>query len=404
MRRTDITDVEFLRSLTGTELDDHAYRLVMLERGNQAKLIAHLAEIDERKLYAGLGYSSLFDYCVKRLRLSRGTTFLRTQVARLCRRFPVVLERIASNTVSLTVAGRIAPHINEGNCLKLLNECAGMTRDEVEAYLVQIAPKPLVNSGMTRQRAPRTEPTEQPVESAGEGLFSAPDIDHAQEPSSLGTESKGPAVPPRVPPVQPVPPVRRRDPLEPAQPGLTNVRFVMDDQLRQKLERLAEVEGIQNVGAHLAELVEMAVDVALDKKDPQKKAERRKAREAKKATKAEHVNVGPSSPKPDEGDTDTSEIVSGDQYIPAELRAKVMEDSGYQCEFVGSTGVRCSQRRWLEVDHIDPRGRGGRTKRKNLRCLCRAHNQFAAERVFGVKFMERKRAGIGDGLARRASC
>ena len=88
MRQRDITDVAFLRSLTGTELDDHAYRLVMLERGNQAKLIAHLAEIDERKLYAGLGYSSLFDYYVKRLRLSRGTTFLRTQVARLCRRFP----------------------------------------------------------------------------------------------------------------------------------------------------------------------------------------------------------------------------------------------------------------------------------------------------------------------------
>jgi 5-methylcytosine-specific restriction endonuclease McrA len=51
----------------------------------------------------------------------------------------------------------------------------------------------------------------------------------------------------------------------------------------------------------------------------------------------------------------------------------------------------------LEFDHIDPVACGGESTKANLRLLCRAHNQHAAERAFGAEFMERKRSDAQHG-------
>jgi Holliday junction resolvasome RuvABC DNA-binding subunit len=58
---------------------------------------------------------------------------------------------------------------------------------------------------------------------------------------------------------------------------------------------------------------------------------------------------------------------------------------------VSEAGRRCRERRFLEFDHVRPFARAGETTAENLRLRCRAHNQFAAERVYGVAFMNRKR-------------
>ena len=54
-------------------------------------------------------------------------------------------------------------------------------------------------------------------------------------------------------------------------------------------------------------------------------------------------------------------------------------------------GERCPTHSRLEFDHADPVARGGRSTVENLRLRCRAHNQFAAERMFGAGFMKEKR-------------
>ena len=78
--------------------------------------------------------------------------------------------------------------------------------------------------------------------------------------------------------------------LQPARPAVFNFRFSADRSFKEKLERLAEVMGVENVQKHMAGILEQALDVALDKKDSKRKLERRKARQ--KATKA--------APRPDE--------------------------------------------------------------------------------------------------------
>jgi hypothetical protein len=58
---------------------------------------------------------------------------------------------------------------------------------------------------------------------------------------------------------------------------------------------------------------------------------------------------------------------------------------------VSETGQRCPARTMLEYDHVDAVARGGRATVAGLRLLCHAHNQYEAERVFGVGFMQGKR-------------
>ena len=60
-----------------------------------ANLVAHLAELDARRLYLGAGFPSLFTYCCGSLGLSEHETYNRIEAARVGRRFPRVLELLA---------------------------------------------------------------------------------------------------------------------------------------------------------------------------------------------------------------------------------------------------------------------------------------------------------------------
>jgi hypothetical protein len=84
---------------TAAALGDHDLlaRLAALagrERETVAELLAHLAALDERPtVYAAEGYGSLYAYCTQALRFSEDVACNRIDVARVCRRFPVILVR-----------------------------------------------------------------------------------------------------------------------------------------------------------------------------------------------------------------------------------------------------------------------------------------------------------------------
>jgi hypothetical protein len=53
-------------------------------------------------------------------------------------------------------------------------------------------------------------------------------------------------------------------------------------------------------------------------------------------------------------------------------------------------GRRCPEKRFLEFDHVDGYARTRKHSVEELRLLCRAHNQRAAEKLYGRTFIERK--------------
>ncbi|MCB9882344.1 MAG: HNH endonuclease [Planctomycetes bacterium] len=378
---------QHVEQLSDDELCSQATQLAGITLKHTAELIAHISVIADKQAFRP-EYTSLFTYCMNELGLSEGETNVRTQVANVCRRHPELLDSLGANRMSLTVAGKLAPHLNMENASELIAACEGMTRRQVEEYLVQFRHGKEVTPGIRAVPSTNTLP--------------APTTEEANhEPTSEGSSV----------PILPVPnlhrPVRR---IEPVKPDVFNFRFAASGAFRDKLERLAEVVGVVDVVGKLAELLDMAIEHALDAEDPQRKLERRRKREARKASSDQGPNAAPASalPRPDEVAT-AIEIAPPvipskppSRYLSSELRELVFERANYRCEFVTGGGVRCDERTGLQIDHIVPHGMHGPTVLANLRCFCGVHNRWVAEQVYGGEFMRakieearRKRTGVG---------
>src|SRR5688572_9495214 len=90
-------------ALSDRELLARLDALAGKEREASVELVAHLAVLDARPaLYAAQGYGSPFSYCTQAPRLSEDAACNRIEAARVCRRFPVIVDLLASGSVSLT--------------------------------------------------------------------------------------------------------------------------------------------------------------------------------------------------------------------------------------------------------------------------------------------------------------
>jgi hypothetical protein len=81
----------------------------------------------------------------------------------------------------------------------------------------------------------------------------------------------------------------------------------------------------------------------------------------------------------------------GCRDIPSAVKRAIVAKEGLQCSFVGIDGRRCECRAFLEYDHVTPAGLGGNNAEDNVRLVCRAHNQYAAKRIYGAAAMRRFR-------------
>ena len=83
-----------IRTLKDQELLKQTQKLVSQERILTAEILNHLAEIQRRRLFADLGYSSLFAYCVSELKYSHAQAQRRIEAMRLLVEIPEVKEKI----------------------------------------------------------------------------------------------------------------------------------------------------------------------------------------------------------------------------------------------------------------------------------------------------------------------
>ena len=264
---------EQLERLSTEDLDRSAVDLVLAEKQNVAFVIAHIAEISRRKADLERAYPNLFVYCLQRLGLSEGSVALRIQVANVARRFPQVLAAIAEGRISLSVAGRLAPHLSEENVEKLLRDSAGMTKRAVEEYLVGLRAKPVSRPSIRKlpSRPEREEETGDDPERRRGGGFS--ETEPGREPvPALETSPRPPAAPPGR--------------IEPARPEVYNFRFAAGKSFREKLLRVAEVLGIENPERSMAEILERGLDLLLEKKAPERRLARRLEREERRRVAA----------------------------------------------------------------------------------------------------------------------
>ena len=345
MHRYDLahlSDSVLLRDLTA---------LVAQDRSTTATLLAHIAEVDARRLYAPAGYSSMFAYCVEELRLSEDATAKRIHAARAARRFPDLFVALADGRLHLAALCLIAPHLTADNLNQLIQATTHRKKSEIEIWLA------------TRSTAPEKRAVIRVVPP------SAPQVSSQHSPRHVGTETLSLEMT-----------ASQEEQLEHA-PGHVVAAPVPAEE--RYLVQVTVSKGTHDKLRHAQALLSHAVsrgdvaqvlDRALDALIAQ--LERRKVGAARCSKKVV---------------TETARRPRRPRYIPAAIRRAVWERDQGQCTFVGANGKRCVSRRFLEFDHVEPVARGGKTSVAGMRLRCHAHNQCEAERTFGPDFMRKKR-------------
>jgi 5-methylcytosine-specific restriction endonuclease McrA len=333
-------------SLSDDQLLSRVKTLACAERHATAQLIAVLGEIDRRQLFLGQGCSSLFTYCTQLLHLSESAAYSRIAAARVARRFPIVLDRLADGALSLTTICLLAPVLTPDNHDALLAAARHKSKRDVEHLVASSRPRPDVSTLVRKLPSPRRE-------DVPAAALLSPCAAPAPR-SSMSTEP---------PPIQsaardaPVPPVIRPAVVAPLAPERYKIQFTASRDAYDKLRRAQALLRHVIPNGDPAAVFERALDALLTELERRKLAATDRPRQAQR-------------PAP------------GSRHIPAAVKREVWRRDGARCAFVGATG-RCSERGFLELHHVVPFAAGGNATATNIELRCRAHNAYEEERFLG---------------------
>jgi hypothetical protein len=144
-----MTSMNELKNVSDDELLRRLSDLLKQSRRVESVLIAHIAEVDERRLYAR-DAGSMFTYCTQVLHLSEHEAYARITVARASRRYPALLAMLGDGRLHLSGIGKLVPHLTDANHEELLVRATHKTKGEIEELLAAIAPKPDVAPAVRR--------------------------------------------------------------------------------------------------------------------------------------------------------------------------------------------------------------------------------------------------------------
>ena len=319
------------------------------ERAGTAETLAAICEVESRNLYLEAGYSSLFEYCMVDLGYSEDATKKRIHATRAAREHAdLVFPALADGRLHLSGLVLLAPHLTQENAEELLAAAANQSKAKIEMLLVQRKPKPdlpawiqplasgPLHSGPAREGAPGH------VESGIAGSLSPVAL---FEQAPAGVEQRS-----------------RTIPLAPQRYGY---QFSSDEEFQTDLTEATELLGDAVAPGDLAAIFKRVLKAALPVLRKQKFGAAKKPGRCR-------------APKP------------GSRRIPNSVKRAVWKRDGGRCTYVSDDGRRCTSRK-VQYDHIEEVARGGLSTESNVRLLCHAHNQLAAEKTFGRDFMENKR-------------
>ena len=355
-----------LKELNNSELVSRTKTLVLKERETTNEILWCLRTIQQRMVYAEYSCSSLFEFCVKHLGYSGGAASRRIRAMEFLKEVPETEKALKEGKVSLTTVASLQSYLQHEKKKRRENKEEQVTLEAKKDLLHQIENKS------------KTE---------CEKIFVS--LSPSLEDKILGTEKA------RV-----------------LTPDKTELKLVVEEKLMQNIQRLRELSAHKNPNLSYAEIFLMSTEFMLEKIDPQRQEEKRaqkqvkeqgkKQKEKNKSTQSNQNKVTDSSPEnlavqnsvtPLENQAtstlSTPQSASPDpHFVSAKTRRDTLHHADWQCEHVDEkTGLRCTSRWALEIDHCQPVALGGSSSPENLRCLCRTHNAYAAVKIFGREKM-----------------
>ena len=377
-----------LHSVSDDELLCRLHELAAQSRRVEADLVAHIGEVDERKLYARSAFSSMFVYCTQALHLSEAEAYRRITVARAARKHAVLLAMLRDGRIHLSGMALLVPVLTAENRDAVLERATHQSKRQIEQLVAELSPQADVPSVMRRLPGPRPAPSPGAADGGDQSGFGpTPKL----VPGTVGARNVAPAVPqwqdqgtiavdrePGRELVSPAPELvpgragslasaaSRRAVVEPLAPGRYKVQFTASAELHDQLERLADLMRSEVPDGDIAAIIQRAVAEKLERLEARRFA---KTATPRKATPSKVVSHGDSS--------------RSSRHIPAAVRRAVRARDAGRCRFVDEQGRRCSERKRLEFHHRRPFGMGGDHSPENISLLCPAHNRYVAELDYG---------------------
>jgi len=325
-----------LRNKSNENLITDLKEMVSQERHLLTQILRYLKEVEDRKLYLEKGFPYLFNFVTEELGYSEAAAHRRIQAMRLIKEVPQVEEKIKTGKISLSVASQIQSFvrsedkrrkekretpISKTDKLELVQGLEGTSARQCEKKLIQMAPETALPKERTR----------------------------------ILTDEK------------------------------TLIQFVAGKELMGKMEKLKSLLSHQNIEGRYDQLFEKAVDIALEKLDPEKRIERREKRVQSNSSKTKSIAASKAKPIP------TSEMKKKGRHIPQAMKDQIWKRDQGKCQYRDRKTDRiCGSQHTLEIEHLRPYALGGDHQQDNLQLLCRAHNQHKARKTFGTKSVERQ--------------
>lgn len=373
-----------LAELSDADLLARVHVLACDERRATAALVAHLAEIENRKLYLSQACASLFVYCTRVLHLSEHAAYNRIEAARVARRFPAVLASLEAGRLHLTAIRLLAPILTDENHRDVLAQATHKSKREVEELLARLRPQADVaaqvrklpaskpGSGVPgaaggREIQPGTSvPTSTPDMNAGPAVQDAAAAPAPQGAPAVAAPQGVPAAPSATPPARPAV-------VMPLAPERYKVQVTVGAATHDKLRRAQELLRHRIPDGDIAQVIDLALDLLVHDLEKRKFAAGRQPRP--RAPRQAPARPAPPSPGPPAS--------RPSRHVPADVKRRVWERDRGRCAFVSPAGDRCGERGGLEFDHVRPHADGGGATLDNVRLLCRRHNQYEAQQFFG---------------------
>ena len=318
-----------LRHASDQELEANLGRLLSAGARLEARIVAHLAEVEERRLHLLAGYSSLYDYCRERLALSDYEAFARIAAARTARKYPLVFELLEQRRLHLTAVCEVRDFLTPENHAELLAEVSCRTKLQIREILAR--------------RFPR-----------------------ADVPGSL---KKLPA-------------------LEPLSAGRYRLLLTLSTEQKQKLERARDLLSHANPHGEFAIVVERALDELISRLEKRRFGQRETRSTGSETRSRKAQATEPQATEPQATEPQTEDVPRRRRHIRHAVRRQLFAREGARCAFVSAQGHRCEERGLLQFHHQHPWARGGADTTDNLTLLCRAHNRLLAEQEFGKAHVE----------------
>ena len=379
-----------LKTISDDKLLRGLFEVLRQTRHDEADLIAHIAEVDARRLYARQATPSMFVWCTEVLHLSESEAYLRIAVARASRRHPVLLAMLGDGRLHLSGIERLAPHLTEKNRDALLKRAVHKSKRQIEQLVAELAPRPATPTTMrklpTRRSlhatgglVARAELRPAGVGAAEGGLTvdgvasSAPELRPAgvvaPGPCPNGAAHSNAELRPdgaAAPPVCGPKPTRTPEAIGPAR---FRLHFDLDAEFRGELERLQALTRTAVPDGDLGKVIRLAVTRELARLEARRFGKTKKPRK-----RLAQTDTRPKS-----------------RHIPAAVRRFVEKRDGGRCTYRDRHGRRCTKRHDLEFHHRKPFGVGGDHSPEGLALMCRTHNALLAEQDFGKEKMARYR-------------